>query len=135
MLRGTARVLMLKIDDSSDADRRFAIAVATTTRWRLLVVLAPPLLSELACRLLARSDIEVVVAGPDGVLPPGERYDGAVRNVALRPDVAVSLVVDLPSAEGPRSGAPAGPEVVVLERLSDVVELLARRWPAGAEVS
>ena len=135
MVRGTASVLMLNIDDSSDAARRFPVAVATTTRWRLLVVLAPPLLSELACRLLARSDIEVVVVGPDGVLPHGERYDGAVRNMALRPDVDVSLVVDLPSAEGPRPGVPAGPEVVVLERLSDVVELLSRRWPVGADVS
>jgi hypothetical protein len=134
MLRPPLRPLMLKIDDSHPAAREFAVAVATTTRRRLLVVLAPPLLSELASRLLSRSDIEVVVPDDDGFPPPGMRYDGVVRNVSLPQEVAVALVVDLPSPDGSPVPTVDG-DVVVLERLGEVVDLLARRWPADAAVA
>ncbi|MCI3949103.1 MAG: hypothetical protein K0R11_1037 [Acidimicrobiales bacterium] len=119
---------MVNIDDSDVSLSRFASPVVVTTRVRLLVVLSPPLLAELAARRLAPLDVLVVIAA-EGTPVPAGHYDVVVRNVTLPAGVSADLVVDLPSPAGssPR-GTPVG-ELVTLDRLEEVADLLADRWP------
>jgi hypothetical protein len=101
--------------------------VVVTARVRLLVVLSPPLLADLAARRLAPLDVLVVIAADGTPVPPGH-YDVVVRNVSLPAGVSGDLVVDLPPPAGtPAAGAAAG-ELVALERLDDVADLLTARW-------
>jgi hypothetical protein len=102
--------------------------VSTTAPVSLLVVLSPPLLAELAARRLA--PFELTVVGEGAPVPPGH-YDVVVRNVALPEGVTADLVVDLPAPVGvPPVGGTTG-EVVALDRLEDLADLLAARWPAA----
>ncbi len=124
-----------KIDDSDTGAARFPSLVVVATRIRLLVVLAPPLLAELAARRLAPLDVVVVVPAGDGAVSAGH-YDAVIRNVALPPGVTADLVVDLPAPAGFAVGAVAGNgEVVAFDRIDEVAALVARRWgrePRGA---
>jgi hypothetical protein len=118
---------LLNFDDSDIAPSQFACAVVVTARVRLLVVLSPPLLADLAARRLAPLDVLVVIAADGTPVPPGH-YDAVVRNVSLPAGVSGDLVVDLPPPAGtPATGAAAG-ELVALERLDDVADLLTARW-------
>jgi hypothetical protein len=119
---------VVKIDDLDVPSSRFASRVVATTRVRLLVVLSPPLLAELAARRLAPLDVLVVIAA-EGTPVPAGHYDVVVRNVTLPAGVSADLVVDLPSPAGsPPQGTPVG-ELVTLDRLEEVADLLADRWP------
>ena len=121
---------MLKIDDSDIRGSEFASPVVVTTRVRLLVVLSPPLLAELAARRLAPLHVLVVIAAEGTPVPVGH-YDVVVRNVPLPPGVSGDLVVELPSPEGSAPDGPTTGELVALDRLEDVAGLLADRWPTG----
>ncbi len=118
----------VNIDDSDVPATRFASVVVVTTRVRLLVVLSPPLLAELAARRLAPLDIVVVIAA-EGTPVPAGHYDVVVRNVALPPGVSGDLVVDLPPPAGSSPRGSTDGEFVMLDRLEEVAELLADRWP------
>ena len=127
----TAISALLKIDDSDIAELGFPCAVVVTTRVRLLVVLSPPLLAELAARRLAALDVLLVIAA-EGTLVPDGHYDVVVRNVSLPPGVTGDLVVDLPATAGTAPAGTSAGELVALDRLEDVADLLARRWtPEG----
>jgi hypothetical protein len=118
---------VVKIDDSDTRRTRFASPVVVTTRVRLLVVLSPPLLAELAARRLAPFDVLVVLAAEGTPVPPGH-YDVVLRNVTLPPGVSGDLVVDLPAPAGSSPQASTTGELVVLDRLDEVADLLADRW-------
>lgn len=127
------RPSMLKIDDSDRGGSQFPCAVVVTTRVRLLVVLSPPLLADLAARRLAALDVLVVIAA-EGTLVPEGHYDVVVRNVPLPPGVTGDLVVELPAPAGTAPTLTTTGELVALDRLEDVADLLARRWSAEDEV-
>ena len=118
---------MLNIDDSDILSGGFACAVVVTTRVRLLVVLSPPLLAELAARRLAPLDVLVVIAAEGTPVPPGH-YDVVVRNVSLPAGVTANLVVDLPPPAGTAMAETTAGELVTLDRLDEVADLLAGRW-------
>jgi hypothetical protein len=120
---------MLKIDDSDTWRSRFPFPVVVTTRVRLLVVLSPPLLADLAARRLAPLDVVVLIAA-DGTPVPEGHYDVVVRNVSLPPGVTGDLVVDLPAPAGTSPSTTCAGELVAVDRLDDVAELLAARWRA-----
>ena len=100
--------------------------MVVTTRVRLLLVLSPPLLAELAARRLAPLDVLVVIAA-EGTPVPAGHYDVVVCNVALLPGVTADLVVELPPPPGAAPTTATGGQRVVLDRLEDVAVLLARR--------
>lgn len=120
---------MLRIDDSGTRRCGFAATVVVTTRVRLLVVLSPPLLAELAARRLAPLDVLVLIAA-EGTSVPAGHYDVVVRNVPLPPGVTGDLVVELPAPPDAAPGDPPSGERVVLDRLEDVADLLACRRSA-----
>jgi hypothetical protein len=122
---------LLNIDDSDVAPARFPPDVAAAPPVHLLVVLSPPLLAELAGRRLAATDVNVDVA-PEGGPQPAGHYDVVVRNVPLAAGVTGDLVVDLPVASGDAPSAAGTGERLSVERLDDVADLLARRWPPAA---
>jgi hypothetical protein len=117
---------LLKIDDSVTSRSRFACPVVVTTRVRLLVVLSPPLLADLAARRLAPLDVLVVIAAEGTPVPEGH-YDVVVRNVSLPAGVTSDLVVDLPPPAGASLSGTAAGELVAVDRLDDVADLLASR--------
>ena len=119
---------LLKIDDSDTRRSRFPLPVVVTTRVRLLVVLSPPLLADLAARRLAPLDVLVVIAAEGTPVPEGH-YDVVVCNVPLPAGVTGDLVVDLPSPAGTDRTHTATGELVTVDRLDDVADLLAHRWP------
>ena len=104
--------------------------MVVTTRVRLLVVLSPPLLADLAARRLAPLDVLVVIAA-EGTPVPAGHYDVVVRNVWLPAGVTGDLVVELPAPAGTAPFAATAGELVAVDRLDDVADLLARRWPAA----
>ncbi len=101
----------------------------TSGPCRVLVVLSPPMLSELVCRLLGRTGMELVAA-PDGRLPDpaGPPFDGLVHNLPSPPAVAVAFVVELAaeSASGPGPPTTAGGDAVI-DAFGPLRELLDRR--------
>ena len=119
---------LLKIDDSERGAAEFPSLVVVTTRVRLLVVLSPPLLGELAARRLAPLDLVVEVVAEDASVPEGH-FDVVLRNVPLPPGVSGDLIVDLPPPAGAAAGGGAAGEFVALDRLEEVAALLADRWP------
>ena len=126
---GSRRGSLDNIDDSDPTPGRFPAPVVVTTRVHLIVVLSPPLLAELAARRLAALDVDVVVAGED---TPGleGHYDVVLRNAELPVGVSGDLVVDLPIEAGGGPLTAAAGELVSVDRLDDVADLLARRWPS-----
>jgi hypothetical protein len=120
-------VSLLKIDDSESPCPGFSCAVVVKTRVRMLVVLSPPLLAELAARRLAPLDVHLVMAADDTPVPAGH-YDAVLRNVPLPPDVSGDLVVDLPPPAGTPPVGGAFEDQVVLDRLDDVAGVLVRRF-------
>ena len=102
--------------------------MVVTTRVRLLVVLSPPLLADLAARRLAPLDVLVVIAAEGTPVPEGH-YDVVVRNVPLPAGVTGDLVVDLPAPAGTSPSTTCAGELVAVDRLDDVADLLATRWP------
>jgi hypothetical protein len=123
---------LLKIDDSDIGATQFPLPVVVTTRVRLLVVLSPPLLADLAARRLAALDVLVVIAA-EGTLVPEGHYDVVLCNVSLPPGVTGDLVVELPAPAGTSPTGTAARELVALDRLEDVADLLARRWSSEDE--
>ena len=124
---------LLKIDDSDTWCSRFPLPVVVATRVRLLVVLSPPLLADLAARRLAALDVLVLIAAEGTPLPEGH-YDVVVCNVSLPPGVTGDLVVELPAPAGTAPIDTTAGELVALDRLEDVAGLLARRWSPEDEV-
>jgi hypothetical protein len=124
-----AGVSILNIDDSEIRTQGFPSLVVVATRVHLLVVLSPPLLAELAARRLAAMDVHVVIAADGGPSPEGH-YDVVIRNVGLPTGVLGDLVVDLPAEAGGAPPTAAPGELVSVDRLDDVADLLARRWPS-----
>jgi len=124
---------LLNIDDSDTWRSRFPLPVVVTTRVRLLVVLSPPLLADLAVRRLAALDVLVVIAA-EGTLVPEGHYDVVICNVSLPPGVTGDLVVELPAPAGTAPSGTTARELVALDRLEDVADLLARRWSSEDEV-
>jgi hypothetical protein len=123
---------LLRIDDSDTPPQRFpSPVVVAAPPVHVLVVLTPPLLSELAARRLAAPDVDVQISQEGGAQPEGH-YDVIVRNVPLAAGVTGDLVVDLPVASGDAPSAAATGERMSVERLDDVADLLARRWPPAA---
>jgi hypothetical protein len=104
--------------------------VVVTTRVRLLVVLSPPLLADLAARRLAPLDVLVTLAGEGTPVPPGH-YDVVVCNVSLPAGVSGDLVVELPPPAGTAVTGTTARELVTVDRLEAVTDLLADRWPLG----
>ncbi len=127
---GSAVAGVVNIDDSDISPSRFASPVVVTTRVRLLVVLSPPLLAELAARRLAPLDVLVVIAA-EGTPVPAGHYDVVVRNVTLPAGVSADLVVDLPSPAGSSPHGTTVGELVAVDRLEEVADLLADRWPVA----
>lgn len=129
MVTGGVGFLMIKIDDSSALAERCTGPVTTSGPCRVLVALSPPLLTELVCRLLARTGLELVAAA-DGRLPEpaGPPFNGLVHNLSSPPEVAVDFVVAL-AAEGARGpGPPSTAENdVVIDAFGALRELLDRR--------
>ena len=102
--------------------------MVVTTRVRLLVVLSPPLLGELAARRLAPLDAVVEVVAEGASVPEGH-FDVVLRNVPLPAGVSGDLIVDLPPPAGAAASGGAAGEFVALDRLEEVAALLADRWP------
>ena len=129
MVTGGVGLLMVKIDDSSAPAERCTGPVTTSVPCRVLVALSPPLLTELACRLLARTGLELVAA-VDGRLPEpaGPPFDGLVHNLSSPPEVAVDFVVALAAADASGPGPPSATENdAAIDAFGALRELLDRR--------